>query len=109
MNAKIDNAKARGWVAVIAGAFLAVMMAVIALNLAAGLINGHTRVDANGATVGMIFLGLAFCIAVGGVLIANGIYLISTGRRNMSITITGVVLVFLALGAIVSAVAIRSL
>ena len=109
MNAKIDNAKARGWVAVIAGAFLAVMMAVVALNLAAGLINGHTRVDANFGAVGMIFVGLALCIAVGGVLIANGIYLISTGRRNMWFTITGVVLVFLALGAFISSVAIRRL
>lgn len=79
--------RARGWVLVAVGLFLMLFMAVIAWNLAPMMLS--PGVETGGSTFtgtagqGRIFLGLFALVGLFGAMsVANGVWMIATGRRS---------------------------
>ena len=94
------NWRVRGWILVVLGLFLVLVMGAIALNLAPAMLN--PGVETGGATFtgsaeqAQVFLGLfALVILFGALAIANGVHMIATGARNR--VFTAATMVFAAL------------
>jgi hypothetical protein len=85
------NWRARGWVLVAVGLFLVLFMAAIAWNLAPIMLRPGVEVDGTSFTgteaQGQIFLGLFGLVGLFGAMsVANGAWMIATGRRSPTAT-----------------------
>lgn len=86
------NWRMRGWILLVAGLFLVLVMGAVVLNLAPAMLN--PGIETGGTTFtgsaeqAQVFLGLfALVILFGALCIANGLYMIATGTRNRVFTI----------------------
>jgi polyferredoxin len=98
------NWRVRGRVLVAVGLFLVLLMAAIAWNLAPIMLRPGVEVDgsrfAGTAAQGQIFLGLFALVGLFGAMsVANGAWMMATGRRSPTGTRLGMIL-FLALFAL---------
>jgi hypothetical protein len=99
MNNDPARIKALGWVPLIAGVFIILLMGWISLYLGTGIANHTLRMDVKSSTfIGGIFVGFAVVTAIGCVGIANGMYQLRTGRRSKALTIAGFALTAVAFG-----------
>ena len=80
--------KVRGWVALIAGIFLVVIVTGIWLFIAAHVASG----TANLPTAGQLYIGFALIIGGGFLAIANGTWMLWKGRPNLPVGIVMIVL-----------------
>jgi hypothetical protein len=102
---KLRSMKARGWVALVAGVFLVVLMGGIWIYLANAIADHRMTMNTPGsrAFMGQVFVAFALLIASGFVGIASGIHQIRTGTRNRALLVVMVLLVLSAVGTIVFA------
>jgi hypothetical protein len=92
--------RVRGWILVVLGLFLTLLMGAIAWTTAPTMLNPGVEMDGTTftGTAGQAegFLGLfALVIGFGLLCIANGVHMIATGRRSQTFTVA--TLVFAAL------------
>ena len=84
--------KVRGWIALIAGIFLVVIMTGIWLFIASHVASGTVHLP----TVGQLYIGFALIIGGGFLAIANGVWMLRKGRPNLAV---GVVMIILFVAA----------
>ena len=86
--------KARGYVSVIAGAFIALLMsavwAFVWLQTATHSMNGGS--EENAVFFGRVYFGFAIIIVCGFLGVANGVWMIQKGKPNRALIISIVVL-----------------
>jgi hypothetical protein len=96
----MPNWRVRGWVLVVIGLFLLILMGAIAWNLAPlmlrpGIETGGARFTGT-AQQGQIFLGLFALVGLFGALsLVNGVHMIATGRRSRAFTVVTLALFLL--------------
>jgi len=88
----IKNWRVRGWILVVLGLFLVLVMGAITLNLAPAMLNpGVETADTTftgSEEQAQVFLGLfALVILFGALCVANGLYMIATGLRSRTFTV----------------------
>jgi len=80
--------KVRGWIALIAGIFLVVIMTGIWLFIASHIASG----TANLPTAGQLYIGFALIIGGGFLAIGNGVWMLWKGRPNLAVAIVMIIL-----------------
>jgi hypothetical protein len=80
--------KVRGWIALIAGIFLVVIMTCIWLFIASHVAAG----TANLPTAGQLYIGFALIIGGGFLAIANGGSMLWKGHPNLAVAIVMIIL-----------------
>src|ERR1700733_12518546 len=80
--------KVRGWIALIAGIFLIVIMTGIWLFIASHVASGTAHLP----TVGQLYIGFALIIGGGFLAIANGVWMLRKGRPNLAVGIFMIIL-----------------
>jgi hypothetical protein len=89
--------RVRGWMAVVIGAFLVIMMAWLAMWMSNQSAHGNILCDAaeKGLFLARVYTAFALIAACGLMSAASGIVLVRTGRTNWRVAVAMVVL-FLA-------------
>jgi hypothetical protein len=80
--------KVRGWVALIAGIFLVVIMTCIWVFIASHVASGTASLP----TAGQLYIGFALIIGGGFLAIASGVWTLWKGRPNLPVGIVMIVL-----------------
>jgi hypothetical protein len=80
--------KVRGWIALIAGIFLVVIVTCIWVFIASHVTSG----TANLQTAGQLYIGFALIIVGGFLAIANGAWMLWKGRPNFAVAIVMIIL-----------------
>ena len=97
------NIRMRGWVLIGIGLFLVLLMGAIAWNVAPSMLNpgkemAGMRFDGT-PDQAELFLGIfALVILFGALSLANGIYMVATGRPNRLFTLVGLLIVAILFG-----------
>ena len=99
------NIRVRGWVMVVLGLFLTLVMGAIAWNLLPSLLNPGKEIDGSALTgktdeADFVLLIFALVIMAGMLFTVNGAYMVARGRqsRPFAIAAIGVVAVLFAIG-----------